>query len=69
MVKTYVLSLDFQMCQSHKDVIGGGPGDEQMWIDTDGTPYAYYKKSSLIQKFIEQTSTDQPESPLDKWVY
>ena len=63
MVNSYVLFLGFQMCQSHKDVIGGGPGDEQMWIDTDETPYAYYKKSSLIQKFIEQTSTDQPKSP------
>ena len=53
------------MCQSHKDVIGGGPGDEQLWIDTDGTPYAYYQKSSMVQKFIEETaSTEQPESPL-----
>ena len=52
------------MCQSHKDVIGGGPGDEQMWIDTDGTPYAYYPKSSIIQTFIEQASTEQPESPI-----
>ena len=54
------------MCQSNKDVIGGGPGDEQMWIDTDGTPYAYYAKSSMIQKLTEQTSTEQPESPLDE---
>ena len=53
------------MCQSHKDVIGGGPGDEQMWIDTDGTPYAYYQKSSIIHTFIEQASTEQPESPLE----
>ena len=34
------------MCQSHQYVIGGDPGDEAIWIDTDGTPYAYYEKSS-----------------------
>ena len=52
------------MCQSHQYVIGGNPGDEQMWIDTDGTPYAYYEKSSMTEKLTEQVSTEQPESPL-----
>ena len=49
------------MCQSHQYVIGG---DEEMWIDTDGTPYAYYEKPSKIEKINEQTSTEHPESPL-----
>ena len=56
-----------QMCQSHRYVIGGGPGDEQMWIDTDGTPYAYYEKKSVVERLAdrEQTSTEHPpESPL-----
>ena len=52
------------MCQSHQYVIGGTPGNEEMWIDTDGTPYAYYEKSSMIKRLTEQTSTEQPESPL-----
>ena len=52
------------MCQSHKDVIGGGPGDEAIWIDTDGIPYAYYEKSSTTEKLIEKASTEQTRSPL-----
>ena len=35
-----------QMCQDDKYVIGGAPGDEEIWIDTDGTPYAFYKNPS-----------------------
>ena len=35
-----------QMCQSDKYSIGGKPGDEEIWIDTDGIPFAYYENPS-----------------------
>lgn len=54
-----------QLCQSNQYIIGGAPGDEEMWIDTDGTPYAYYEKSSLAVHgdFLDtKSSTELPES-------
>ena len=38
--------MNLQMCQSDKYTIGGAPGDEEIWIDTDGIPYAYYENPS-----------------------
>lgn len=47
------------MCQSDKYVIGGAPGDEEIWIDTDGSPYAYYEKSSFIDTSVIRQIGDQ----------
>ena len=47
-------------------MIGGAPGDEEMWIDTDGTPYAYYEKSSLIEASSKQHSTGQNNTLFDE---
>ena len=54
------------MGQSDTYVIGGAPGDEEMWIDTDGSPYAYYEKSSLIKTSFKQHATDQNNTLFDE---
>ena len=59
----YIFDNHAQLCQSNQYVIGGDPGDEEMWIDSDGTPYAYYEKHSLSHdSSSNQQFTDETES-------
>ena len=47
-------------------MIGGAPGDEEIWIDTDGTPYAYYEPSSIMTSMSDGGDDDQPGAPFDE---
>lgn len=60
------INLQQKLCQSDKDNIGGNPGNEQMWIDPDGNPFAYYEKSSKMHELYNQSSTVEQELPFDE---